>query len=59
MEHVKAFVKKEAVLCISAVLAIVSMFFVPPDGAYIEYIDFRTLYLLFSLMAVVKFEEFK
>lgn len=53
MERVKAFVKKEAVLCISAVLAVVSMFFVPPDSTYIDYIDSRTLYLLFSLMAVV------
>ena len=53
MERVKAFIKKEAVLCIAAVLAAVSMFFVPPDGEYPGYIDFRTLCLLFSLMTVV------
>ena len=53
MERVKAFIKKEAVLCIAAVLAIASMFFVPPDGEYPGYIDFRTLFLLFSLMTVV------
>lgn len=53
MEHVKAFVKKEAVLCMAAMLAVVSMFFVPPDGEYPGYIDFRTLCLLFSLMTVV------
>ena len=53
MERVKHFVKKESVLCISAVLAVISMFFVPPDGEYPGYIDFRTLCLLFSLMTVV------
>ncbi len=53
MEKIKAFVKKEAVLCISAVLAVISMFFVPPDAEYVGYIDFRTICLLFSLMAVV------
>lgn len=53
MERVKAFIKKEAVLCIAAVLAVVSMFFVPPDGKYPGYIDSRTLCLLFSLMTVV------
>ena len=53
MARVKAFLKKEAVLCIAAVLAVVSMFFVPPDGEYPGYIDFRTLCLLFSLMTVV------
>lgn len=53
MERIKAFVKKETVLCISAVLAILSMFLVPPDSAYIDYIDTRTLCLLFALMTVV------
>lgn len=53
MHRIKAFVKKEAVLCISAVLAVASMFFVPPDSAYIDYIDVRTLFLLFALMTVV------
>ena len=53
MERIKVFIKKEAVLCIAAVLAAVSMLFVPPDGEYPGYIDFRTLCLLFSLMAVV------
>ena len=53
MERIKSFIKKEAVLCISAVLAVVSMFFVPPDKEYPGYIDFRTLCLLFSLMTVV------
>lgn len=50
---IKTFVKKEAVLCISALCAVVTMFLVPPSAEYIEYIDFRVLCLLFSLMGVV------
>lgn len=42
------FVKQEAVLSVAAVLAVVSAFFVPPDGAYLGYIDYRTLAILFS-----------
>ena len=50
---VKTFVKKEVVFVISALCAILTMFFVAPDKSYIEYIDFRVLCLLFCLMAVV------
>lgn len=49
----KDFIKKETVLCIVAVLAAVSCFFVPPSADYIGYMDFRTLSLLFSLMTVM------
>ena len=45
--------KKEAVLSIALVLAVVSAFWVHPDKEYIGYIDFRTLGLLFCLMAVM------
>ncbi len=48
------FVKKEAVLCIAVLLAVISMFFVPPDAGYADYIDWDTLALLFALMAVMK-----
>lgn len=47
------FAKKEAVLLIAACLAAISAFFIPPSAAYIEYIDFHVLILLFCLMAVV------
>lgn len=50
---VKTFIKKEIVFVISALCAILTMFLVPPNEAYIEYIDFRVLCLLFCLMAVV------
>lgn len=47
------FIKNETVLCVAAVLAVISAFIVPPCGEYVSYIDFRTLSLLFCLMAVV------
>ena len=50
---VLAFFKKEIVLTIALVLAIVSAFFVPPDRAYLDYIDLHTLAVLFCLMAVM------
>ena len=50
---IKTFIKNETVFVISAVCAIATMFFVPPDKEYIEYIDFRVLCLLFCLMGVV------
>lgn len=49
----KAFFKKETVLCIAALCALGTMFLVPPDEAYMGYIDFRVLCLLWCLMAVV------
>ena len=53
MQKIKTFIKKEIVFIISAMCAILTMFIVPPNEAYIEYIDFRVLCLLFCLMAVV------
>ncbi len=53
MSKIKSFFKKEPVLCISALVAIASCFAVKPDAAYIGYIDFRTIVLLYCLMAAV------
>ena len=53
MRRVADFIKREAVLCIEVLLALVSMFFVPPDAEYAGYIDLRTLGILFCLMTVV------
>ena len=47
------FLKSEAVLVISLVLAAASMFLVPPDAAYAEYVNFEVLGLLLCLMAAV------
>lgn len=52
-ERILSFVKREAVLCIAGVLALASMALAPPSEAYLDYIDFRVLALLFCLMAVV------
>lgn len=53
MESILNFIKKEAVLCISFLLALASMAFVPLDRQYIGYIDFHTLTILLSLMVIM------
>ena len=45
--------KKEPVLTIAALAAVISCIFVPPDAGYASYVDFRTLALLYCLMVVV------
>jgi len=47
------FAKNETVLLAAIILAAVSSFIITPDAQYIGYIDFRTLSILFCLMAVV------
>ena len=51
--NIIAFIKKELILTIAILLAVISMFIIPPSADYADYIDFNTLLLLFSLMAVV------
>ncbi|MDF2926622.1 MAG: hypothetical protein K0R57_5536 [Paenibacillaceae bacterium] len=46
-------IKQEAVLVTAFLCAALSMFFVPPSAAYLDYIDFKVLALLFCLMIVV------
>ena len=54
MEQTKRpFWKREPVLCMAAVCAAASMALNPPSAAYLNYIDWRGLTLLFCLMAVV------
>lgn len=48
------FVKKETVLTIATILAIISAFFVHPGKQYTEYIDWRTLGILLSLMIIME-----
>ena len=48
-----AFFKREAVLTVAALCALATMVLVPPDAAYLGYIDLRVLCLLLCLMAVV------
>ncbi len=53
MQKIKDFVKKEVVLVVAVVLAIASMLVTAPDKEYIGYMDFKTLSILFCLMAVM------
>lgn len=53
MKSLLTFIKKEAVLCAAGLLAVISAFIVPPSVAYLKYIDYRVLALLFGLMLVV------
>lgn len=48
------FFKGQAVLCISAVVAIATCFVVFPDKKYADYVDFDVLILLFCLMGAVQ-----
>ena len=52
MKKIMRFFKNETVLVVAWILAIVSMFIIPPDKDYVSYIDFKTLGLLLSLMFV-------
>lgn len=53
MKRILIFIKKETVLVVAILLAVISMIFIPPDQQYPEYIDFRTLGILFGLMTCV------
>lgn len=53
MRKVLDFIKKEAVLCAALLLAFVSACVIPPDKEYVEYIDVRTLAILFCLMSIM------
>lgn len=54
MKRIYNYLKKDAALTISWVLAIVSMFFIKSDKAYAGYIDWRSLGILWSLMIITK-----
>ena len=53
MAAIRSFVRREPVLLIAALAALLSCCFVPPDVAYLDYMDYRTLALLYCLMTVV------
>lgn len=49
----KAFVKRNAVMCIALLAAIITSFIVPVDKGYWGYFDYKTLTCLFCVLAVV------
>lgn len=51
--NVREIVRKDPVLVVAIVLAIISCAAVPPDAAYAEYVDIRTIGMLFSLMTIM------
>lgn len=48
----KEFIKRETVFCIALLASVITAFFNPPSSEYLSAIDWRTLALLFTLMAV-------
>lgn len=53
MNRVVTFLKKQVVLVVAWILAVVSAFFVHPNSEYFSYIDWRSLGILWSLMTVM------
>lgn len=51
--NVREIVRKDPVLVVAIVLAIISCAAVPPDAAYAEYVDLRTIGMLVSLMTIM------
>ena len=47
------FAKKNVVMLVAMLAALITMFFVPPDKAYLGYFDVKTLTCLFCVLAVV------
>ena len=47
------FVKKNAVMFIALLAAVITSIIIPPDAAYLDYFDYKTLTCLFCVLAVV------
>lgn len=52
-QKVWAFAKKNAVMLIALLAAVITSFIIPPDQAYLDYFDYKTLTCLFCVLAVV------
>lgn len=52
-QRILGFIKKETVLTVALLLAVISCGFVTPDKRYMEYIDWRVLAILLSLMIIM------
>ena len=50
---ITGFVKKNVVMVVAMVAALITCFLVPPDAAYLGYFDLKTLTCLFCVLAVV------
>ena len=53
IEKVLSFLKKNIVMLIALIAALITMVFVPVDNAYLGYFDYKTLTCLFCTLAIV------
>lgn len=53
MQNVISFIKKNTVLSVAFIAALITSIIVPVDSRYISYFDFKTLTCLFCVLAVV------
>ena len=53
IQPLKAFIKKNAVMCIAFAAALITSFVIPIDREYLGYFDYKTLTCLFCVLAVV------
>ncbi len=53
MTEIRVFARKNAVMLIAFAAAVITCFLIPPDRAYLDYFDFKTLTCLFCVLAVV------
>ena len=51
--NVGRFAKKNVVMVVALIAALITCFVVPPDKAYLDYFDVKTLTCLFCVLAVV------
>ncbi len=52
-DHIVHFIANNTVMMAALVAAVVTSFIIPPDEAYLDYFDFKTLTCLFCVLAVV------
>lgn len=53
MSNITTFIKKNVVMCMALLAAIITSCIVPIDKEYIGYFDYKTLTCLFCVLAVV------
>lgn len=53
MKAIASFFRKNTVLCVAVAAAAITSCIVPPDEAYLSYVDWRTISCLFCTLAVV------
>ena len=52
-DDILKWIRKNIVLCIAFLAALITSLIVPPDAKYVDYFDFKTLTCLFCVLAVV------